>query len=368
MKIESKRKVEIIDYLRGFAALYVVIHHFLGFTELKGLVPEVIHFPFRFGQEVVLLFFIMSGFVIYTANQKTEEINFKQYFLKRVIRIYPIFFLTLILSFVVLIINKEEFQPDDFKDLIGNIFMLQDTGNKPGAIVYPFLQNYPLWSLSYEWWFYMIFFPLSLYLHKTSFFKNIPGIYLILIISAVSWIIYLIIPNHLLLILSHLIIWWAGIYIATLYFSGRGISAKNLSPVYFSLIGMTLLSSIPLIKAVVNKEIFTVNDYPFIDFRHFLFSFLIIAVGNILYVIKSDFFIKIIRPFGRLANISYALYCVHFPIILLKLPFIENIYLLCFIKLILVFMVSYLFEMVLQPVFYRLIKRNVQTNLSVSNG
>lgn len=41
MKIASKRKVEIIDYLRGFAALYVVIHHF----------------SFRFGQKVVNLFY-----------------------------------------------------------------------------------------------------------------------------------------------------------------------------------------------------------------------------------------------------------------------------------------------------------------------
>ncbi|RZL50971.1 MAG: acyltransferase, partial [Pedobacter sp.] len=168
VEVSSKKKVEVIEYLRGFAAFYVVIHHFLGFTELKKNVPEIFHFPFRFGQEIVLLFFLMSGFVIYAANQKIRDKFFLEYLKKRVIRIYPTFILTLILSIIILKINNEYLKQTDFVDLLGNIFMLQDTGNKPGAIVYPFLQNYPLWSLSYEWWFYMLFFPICFYINKYS--------------------------------------------------------------------------------------------------------------------------------------------------------------------------------------------------------
>ena len=53
MDTVKTKKIEIIESLRGFASIYIVIHHFLGFTALKQKVPEVLHFPFRFGQEVV---------------------------------------------------------------------------------------------------------------------------------------------------------------------------------------------------------------------------------------------------------------------------------------------------------------------------
>lgn len=353
------KKVEIIESLRGFASIYIVIHHFLGFTSLKEVVPGWVHMPFRFGQEVVVLFFLMSGFVIFTSNQKIETTGFKKYFAKRFIRIYPVFILTLLLSFIVLMPNGEKLAKGDLTDLVGNLFMLQDTGNKPGAIVYPFLKNYPLWSLSYEWWFYMAFFPLMVFFNKIKATVKTPNIYFILLVSVVAWLAYLVAPNHILLIVSHLILWWAGIYIAQLYFGNKDITFRMLLPVYISFAVMTALSLIPIIPLLLHRTRgIDFNNYPVIDLRHFGSGLVILAVGNIMYNAKNINWERMISPMSKLAPISYALYCIHFPIILLKLPFITNAFVEFGVKLILTLALSYLLEIVIQPFFTALIKRD----------
>lgn len=353
----KNKKLEIIESLRGFASIYIVIHHFLGFSSLKNITPAWVHMPFRFGQEMVLLFFLMSGFVIYASNQKIENIGFAKYFEKRFLRIYPIFLLTLLLSYFVLMLNKEQFLKGDLSNFIGNLFMLQDTGNKPGAIVYPFLKNYPLWSLSYEWWFYMLFFPLVVIFDKVKILKTIPNIYYILLISVISWSVGLVIPNHILLILSNLIIWWAGVYIAQLFFSEADISFKTLIPVYVSFFVMALLSLIPLVSFLQKGIKPDFNNYPVLDVRHFSFGLVIVIIGQILYRYKNVNWGYLISPMGKLAPISYAMYCVHFPIILLKIPFITNELVLFIVKLVLIFGISFLLEIVIQPYLTDLQKR-----------
>lgn len=368
MPVVKSKKIEIIESLRGFAAIYVVIHHFIGFTDLKNSLPSFIHLPFRFGQEIVMLFFLMSGFVIYTANKSIETKTFNEYIKKRFLRIYPIFLLTLLLSIIVLFLNNEHFNVGDEKDFVGNLLMLQDTGNKPGAIVFPFLKNYPLWSLSYEWWFYVIFFPLSVIIARTRFLKKNASIYLVLLISTVSYIFYLITPNHLLLILSHLVIWWSGVYIAQLFFELDRLSFKALRPVYISLFVMTLISSIPVLNNLVNGvKVMDVNDYPIIDFRHYASALLLIIVGNILYSANFNKLQVWLSPFARLAPISYALYCIHFPIIHLKVGFIQNVFVEFLFKLSMVLAISYFFERILQPYIVKIKIKQTRSKLKVIN-
>jgi peptidoglycan/LPS O-acetylase OafA/YrhL len=355
---KGSNKLEALEAIRGAAAIYVVIHHMLGSTELKDVAPALLRAPFRFGQEAVIIFFLMSGFVIYLATYKKRQLTFREYFFKRFFRIYPVFVSTLLISVIISFWNAEALTQGDALDFIGNLFMLQDTGNKPGTFVYPFLHNHALWSLSYEWWFYMLFLPVLGLLASLRRYYTGPDIYPVGIISALAYGAYLIFPNHLLLIVSYLVLWWAGVACAEIYCRGEQFTFQALKPIYICLLGMTALTLIPLRQLfVAGGPAFNVNDYPFIDFRHYAFAVLGIVVIQFSPLLKTRHLTGPLRWFSALASISYGLYCVHFPILRLELPFIHNLVLEYALKLVIILLLAYLLEMKLQPWWNKLALR-----------
>jgi len=77
-----------LDSLRGVAALVVVLHHFgLGFG-----FPKVIgRFPLRLiadGHSALVLFFVLSGFVLTLSYQNKKHLEYPSYIVKRVCRLY----------------------------------------------------------------------------------------------------------------------------------------------------------------------------------------------------------------------------------------------------------------------------------------
>lgn len=83
----EKKRLEKLEAIRGFAAIYVVFYHLFA----SGIVIFGVNlsFLFRFGQEAVILFFLLSGFVIYHSFIKSKDhSNFKVFFWKRFLRIY----------------------------------------------------------------------------------------------------------------------------------------------------------------------------------------------------------------------------------------------------------------------------------------
>jgi peptidoglycan/LPS O-acetylase OafA/YrhL len=84
------RRFYELDSLRGVAALTVVFHHFF-----KICSPRVIHFvdrtPLRLlvaGHQAVILFFLLSGFVLTLPYKKRGGLHYGPFLLKRVCRIY----------------------------------------------------------------------------------------------------------------------------------------------------------------------------------------------------------------------------------------------------------------------------------------
>jgi peptidoglycan/LPS O-acetylase OafA/YrhL len=58
----------------------------------------LLSFLFRFGQEAVMLFFLLSGFVIYYSFSLGKDKSFQGYFQRRWLRIYPIFIFALLIG------------------------------------------------------------------------------------------------------------------------------------------------------------------------------------------------------------------------------------------------------------------------------
>lgn len=143
-----------LDLIRALAAVYVVVHHVVIHSALSGQAT----YPFRFGQEAVMVFFLLSGFLIFASEQNRVRRGLRGYYLRRLRRIYPPLLIAMALTAVVVWMNGTLAQRFEVPELVLNLLSLQDmSALKPGVIVDPFLGNGPLWSLSYEVFFYLLF-------------------------------------------------------------------------------------------------------------------------------------------------------------------------------------------------------------------
>ncbi len=83
--IASKPRYEILDGLRGVAALIVVAYHLL---ETYAISP--VHQILNHGYLAVDFFFVLSGFVIgYAYDDRWGKISIKDFFVRRLIRLQP---------------------------------------------------------------------------------------------------------------------------------------------------------------------------------------------------------------------------------------------------------------------------------------
>ena len=304
-------KLTKLESLRGFAAIYVVFYHLFA----SGLILFGINFTFlfKFGQEAVLLFFILSGFVITFSFEKAKDKSFKLFFFKRFFRIFIPLIIVYITNYLLVSYDSKKFIDIDFKNLFQNLLMLQDISvSKPNVICDSFLNNLPLWSLSYEWWFYLLFF-----IFYVNFKKNISQkVYLICVIATITYLLY---PNFINREIMYLSIWWLGGDIARLYSNNVVINFKNLR---IPLITLTLITSILFINIIVQNKLIFENlsglfcYHPWLEFRHFLSTLIIISVALIWKKINWFGFDQTIGYFKILAPISFMIYISHYFMII----------------------------------------------------
>ena len=149
----SDRKTSLmVQVLRAMAAIAVVLSHLVLFE--KKYLPGGTLFPaaFEFGQAGVDLFFVISGYIMTaTTINRFGSARFANIFLsRRVLRIYPIYWLYLAIIIIVWIYNpslmngNSKTQPDLFAS-----FTLMPHQNGHLLLV--------SWTLSFEMFFYLVF-------------------------------------------------------------------------------------------------------------------------------------------------------------------------------------------------------------------
>lgn len=84
---QKSERYEQLDALRGLAALSVVLSHFSLLTPLLWLRRTPLRI-FLGGHEAVVLFFVLSGFVLALQFNRNRKIDFGSYVIKRIARIY----------------------------------------------------------------------------------------------------------------------------------------------------------------------------------------------------------------------------------------------------------------------------------------
>ncbi|AMR27683.1 hypothetical protein A0257_11630 [Hymenobacter psoromatis] len=150
-QLDYSRKINFdIEALRGFAAIFVVWHHISVFGYfLDPTYP--CDYPLSYGPSghfCVLIFFILSGYVIGLSNKKPLAwATSGDYIKKRLVRLYPIFIITLLFA---LLVRPKHF---NLSAILGNFALLQ-VGVVPNV-------NPPGWSLNFEMLYYLLFIGIS---------------------------------------------------------------------------------------------------------------------------------------------------------------------------------------------------------------
>lgn len=327
----SRHNLAFLDGLRGLAALYVMVGHarwllwegYSGFMAQKNnysiLDQAQVYFfsAFRYGHAAVMFFFVLSGFVVHLgyasklANEgSTATFDWKSYFIRRFRRIYPPLVFALLLTAaldylgcyvlgwqelyfrktIYPLINQNvgiNLNPLDF---LGNLLLLMD------AYFPTFGTNGPLWSLKYEWWFYMVY-PALWYISRYSWKWALFAV-AILLLSAL-----LIQPLPILYqqIFSMLPSWWMGVFLADVF-------TKRIKLSLYWLAGLTAILPIVLIKPFTNMIL--TDNLTALGFMGVLALLLITNAKN--YWLNRFF-----SNLKWLGTCSYSLYVLHFPILAL---------------------------------------------------
>lgn len=148
-----KGRNQSIDALRGVAALLVMILHITGIFLLspqirsKGVFLNDFFEYIDIGRIGITIFFLISGFVICKSIRSTEKNAVWRFFIKRVFRLYPLFWFSMITGLIFIwYLNDRSI---DLPLIVANATMLPAFFNEPFIIgLY--------WTLETELIFYLL--------------------------------------------------------------------------------------------------------------------------------------------------------------------------------------------------------------------
>ncbi|SDM58713.1 Peptidoglycan/LPS O-acetylase OafA/YrhL, contains acyltransferase and SGNH-hydrolase domains [Catalinimonas alkaloidigena] len=174
--MHSRPSLPNLDPLRFVLALLVILFHIPQLSHNQGL-PAFDNFPlFHRGSEAVFAFFTLSGFLIirllYLEKEKTGAVAIGQFYTRRILRIFPLYYLILIFGFVfyhVLLPLLGIPFPIEYNLVEGILLCTFFLPNvfvslyNPGGILSI------LWSLGVEEQFYLAVAPAMAWLHSSFF-------------------------------------------------------------------------------------------------------------------------------------------------------------------------------------------------------
>jgi peptidoglycan/LPS O-acetylase OafA/YrhL len=176
--VGSRERDPGIDFLRACAILLVMVRHFLDRNpKYDPFVPEFISKPGLFGWAGVDLFFVLSGYLIFSIIFREEErgtFNWLRFYTKRALRIWPAYYFSLLVCAVLGIFQLRLVDYWPFLLFLQNYF--ETLPNLNGGVY---------WSLAVEEHFYLIAPALLL---STALFKQWRLQILICLVLAPLWI------------------------------------------------------------------------------------------------------------------------------------------------------------------------------------
>ena len=317
-----------LHYLRFFSAVIVCLGHtkeflFVHMDESAHLLEKVARLFLGLGPSAVLVFFFLSGYLVggnEIVNLVRKKLNFSNYIFNRLTRLWIVLLPALLATFALnaftcrnsrislyctsdLALASHTEVPPQFSqkisDLISNAFFLQPfRGTQWGG-------NGPLWSLSYEFWYYIVFFSIisvvSYLLKREISFGLIPHLAILFLASRILNLDWLILG----------IIWLSGALAA--YFlkldSFVTFTRKYQKPMAFKLTFLTFTFILP---ALISLRLFP---------RIFSLPIAILLLTISLSFTQNENAIDLNGGLRKIivrgSEYSFSLYLTHFPLIAL---------------------------------------------------
>ncbi|WP_263601718.1 acyltransferase family protein [Chryseobacterium sp. PET-29] len=289
-------KISQITFTRFIAAMAIVISHFN---------KDLFLYKIRFISDIFLranvgvsYFFILSGFIMIVAYHRKEKIGYLDFYRNRVARIYPLYIVGLLLYFFT------RYSDVSFYKTFLYLFGIQSW--IPGKAL---ILNFPGWSISVEFLFYLIFPWLYNYLYS----KGNKSIW---IIAVLIWIGTQVFSN---------------LYINSPAYKGPHTESHEFSH-YFPLwhINEFLIGNIAGLLFVKNRKEKNYDLAVVVFFIAIILSLIFIPL-NFHNGLMAVFFVPVIyliscnnglitkffalKPLEFLGEISYAIYIIHIPVL-----------------------------------------------------
>lgn len=300
----DERTSSILDFIRGISALLVVLNHFRnlffgGFDSTSNILTIFLYSIASLGHQAVIVFFVLSGFFIANSVMKSiynQNWSWKHYIINRFTRLYVVLIPALLIGLTLdktgMILFDYSFFPHDMEEktnvstFFSNLFFFQ------GIFTETLGSNDPLWSLSYEFWYYILFPIVVIALVSENYLKK-------LIYFCLFALIIMFIGKNMSI---YFLIWLSG---ALLIFAPRfSVNSRILRILITGLIVSSFMGSILIIRLQLVSIV--MGDF----FLAISFTLLVWVIMNI----KSR--INFANTASFVAGFSFTLYLVHFPLII----------------------------------------------------
>lgn len=245
-------KILVVEAARGFAAIYVMLGHVILLSEPSKYWPHSTYCfrLFGFGHEMVILFFLLSGFSIHYSSFHRSIWSAQgtlRYYYLRCRRIYPLFVIAILFGLCVLLLGKcLNLQPYTrieigLRDLLANALFLGDLYDRSGTWFAVLPVDPPLWSLSYEFGYYLLY---PLFWRLSRLYGIWTAVMLSALVSGVSVVIDLSgTPNHLCNVMGSYWIWCFGALLGELRFRRKVLRLPSV-PYYVVMMAAIALGGI----------------------------------------------------------------------------------------------------------------------------
>ncbi|MEZ2333997.1 acyltransferase family protein [Mucilaginibacter sp. RCC_168] len=302
-----KKHLPGLDGIRALAAIIVLIGHVDQNIKLFGSNLDSFIKHYEIQGLAVTIFFVLSGFLItfLLLNEKetSGKINFSNFYMRRILKIWPLYFLIIFISFIIAYIKPNIFWKSNTNYYFYYLLFIGNIAYVTGKTIKPIIT---FWSISVEEQFYL-FWP---FLIKN---KNVFR-------ALIVFVIFFVITKIFLWRIDKQYAYWLtetrfscmaiGAIGAYLYHSEHRALRIIYNP-YLQLFSWLLLS-LNILSNIFYKPI-NIGSI----FQHEFYSiFFLIIIMNVATNKKTIFTIDN-SFFNLIGKLSYGIYCWHMIIILL---------------------------------------------------
>lgn len=317
VQTSTKAKYITFDGLRGFLALGVFFHHavisYHYFQTGDWGDPHSRFYAFL-GEGAVAFFFMITGFLFWSKAIAEGKFNLKKFYTARVLRIYPLYWFSLALMVLIVLVMSQFTLTVSWAELLYQVgrWMLCGVLDFPfvvgirDSLTFPTINNVDAsqinagitWTLVYELQFYLIL-PLIAVFAK-------PWRFLALFVAVLLWNKFFPVQQT-----PMILTFVFGMAVAHL------VSQFQLSQLFsnwkFSIVALLLLAAIP----IVLPEPYLSNTE----------ALLIICAIFVLFVYGNSLFGLLTAPASRcLGVISYSIYLLHGIVLFVGLNLVNWVY------------------------------------------